>query len=336
VLKNTHVLHNHNATCYRKGSTPLETIVIGAGLSKAFGLPLAADLLPQMLGWHINRGNGHKVEPIIEFLKFFYPAFVDIAGWCPSAEDVMGMFDSAEEYSNLRAGAPGFRWREGKMAQLRMRFNSLMGQYLWAFQACMNDDTLAPLRKFVRNRGTRTAYVTFNYDLLLETALSQEAIPYSYRLDPSGQIVTLLKPHGSINWFLRSPGKMFAGKGWSTFGPNISVFDGLDPGLLPFGQRSWRQAALIAPTPHKQIAFAEMKRVWTSFSSAVHSSPTLLSIGYSMPEADRLARLVLNRASPKHGRRRITVVNPADVRAQYCQCISPDCIFVRKTFEQFV
>ena len=234
----------------------------------------------------------------------------------------MGMFDAAEEYSRLRGEhSRGFRWRGGRIAQLRICFNKLLAQYLWSFQTDIQASgyaVLDPLRRYVHSKGPRVTYVTFNYDLLLETALSLEGIQYSYRLDNTSKITTLLKPHGSINWFLRTSGKVFNMPIWAEFGPNISIFSGLDPALLPFRGDVWKQVMLIAPTPHKEFSLIEMKKTWTSFSSSVHAAPVLTVIGYSLPDADRVARLVLNRAGPKHSlNRQITVVNPADVKAAF-------------------
>jgi hypothetical protein len=341
MATNSHKLDPRKTSRFLKGKNPRETIIIGAGLSKAFGLPLADELLSKMIQWHASRPTSGAIEPILEFIEFFYPGFAPRTGQFPAAEDVMGMLDSAEEYSGLRqSDNRGFRWRGDKVPQLRFRFNKLLAQYLWSFQTDFEKVGYAPLdrlRRFVRQRGARVAYVTFNYDLLLETALSLEGMPYSYRLDPSGQTITVLKPHGSINWFIRSPSKIFSSTLWTEFGPSISIFNELELSALPFSDDRWKQVALVAPTPHKQIELLEMRKTWTSFSSAVMGTRRLTAIGYSMPDADRMARLVIGRAGPRFSQsRRITVINPADLRATYGRYVSPNCVFVLKKFEDYV
>jgi hypothetical protein len=339
MITNTHSLHSKSASCFIKGGTPKETIVIGAGLSRAFGLPLATELLPQMMRWCHANGKSASLQPINRFLTFFYPGYTGTGTYYPLAEDVLGMLDTAEDYQAIRSDSIGYKWRGDSISQIRVRFTKLLAQYLWSFQSELNKSgfsTLEPLRRFVRRNRTRVVYVTFNYDLLLESALSLEGIPYSYRLDPTSACVTVLKPHGSINWFIRTSGKMFTQADWTDFGPHISLFNPLLPETLPFYSSTWKQVAIIAPTPNKEILLPEMKKAWTAFSSAVHAAPSLLSIGYSLPDADRLARLVLQRAGPVHSQsRRITVVNPADVTRVYSQYVSPACTFIKKRFEDF-
>lgn len=340
MLVNTLTLKPSKASSYLKGKTPLETVVIGAGLSKTFGFPLATELLPRMIQWHASRGSRDSIRPILDFIHFFYPGFDTSTGQYPDAEDVMGMFDAVEEYSRLRhEGQKGFKWKGDIAVQLRIRFNKLLAQYLWSCHADMevnNHAQLEPLRRFVRSKGPRVTYVTFNYDVLLEAALSLEGIPYSYRLERVGTGTVVLKPHGSINWFIRTSSKLFEGPLWAELGPNVSVFRGLNRSLIPFTDENWKQVAIIAPTPHKVFPLFELKKTWTAFSSSVHSARSLTAIGYSLPDADRVSRLVLNRAGPRHDpSRTITVVNPADVTRVYSQYISPSCTFIRKRFEEY-
>jgi hypothetical protein len=47
-------------------------------------------------------------------------------------------------------------------------------------------------------RERKPLVISFNWDLLLEKSLSDARIQWSYELDLGG--VTILKPHGSINW----------------------------------------------------------------------------------------------------------------------------------------
>ena len=58
-------------TRYSKDNVPVETIVIGAGLSKNFGLPLANELLPKMFDWHASEKDPNKLDLVYEFLDFF-------------------------------------------------------------------------------------------------------------------------------------------------------------------------------------------------------------------------------------------------------------------------
>jgi hypothetical protein len=37
-----------------------KVVILGAGASKSFGLPLATELLPDMFGWHRARGGNRR------------------------------------------------------------------------------------------------------------------------------------------------------------------------------------------------------------------------------------------------------------------------------------
>lgn len=328
-------------TRFAKEHVPNETIVIGAGLSKAFGLPLADELLPMLAEWHSAR-SVDRLDLIYDFLEFFYPLFDRSTNMhFPPAEDVLGMLDTAAAYAEIRGRSRGYRWRKGRVSDTSRRFNRLLGEFLWSYQepyAKGADSTLSALRAFVRTRGNNIVYVTFNYDLLLETALSLEGMPYTYTLDQTQRRIVVLKPHGSVNWFVKHEGKVPRGyMKWIHLGTNIAVCETLDPRQLKFSKTKWKDAAIIAPTPNKQIEIEELKRIWTSFSSSITAAAKLTIIGYSLPSADRLARLVLHRAGPRHSRsKKIFIVNPDDVEQTYRQAISPDCIFIKARFQDWV
>jgi hypothetical protein len=224
----------------------------------------------------------------------------------------------------------------------------LLGEYLWSFQDTIRLKDFSTFRNFVRRNGPRVIYITFNYDLLLETALSAEKIPFCYCLAFSRKGVAVLKPHGSINWF-KAGRKLPPGvrsfelgdrkqqRGWAAQGESerIQACFTLDPKALRF--QRWKEPLIIPPTPTKQIENEDLKRIWAAFSSAVHTTRRLEIIGYSLPAADRLARLVLRKAGPPHSQRRlITVINPGKVKKVYRDAISATCRFACLYFNDWV
>jgi hypothetical protein len=326
-----------------------KVVVLGAGASKSFGLPLATELLPAMIKWHQGQGRGSKLKDIFEFLEYFYPSFRRSRSRFPPAEDVLGMMEVALEYAKIRSSiSRGNHWREELLKSIQSRFKRLLGEYLWAFQDGIKLSDLSTLRKFVRTNGTGIIYITFNYDLLLETALSAEKIPFCYALQFESGGVAVLKPHGSINWFAKTtklgPGvRAFdlgdgrVDRGWrkEKQSDRIQVCTTLSPGKLGF--RNWKEPVIIPPTPTKQIENQDLRRIWASFSSAIHTTKRLEIIGYSLPAADRLARLVLRKAGPPHSQnRQITIVNPGKVKKIYRDAISPKCNFARLYFNDWV
>jgi len=314
-----------------------QVVVFGAGVSKGLGVPLAKELLGEMVTWSEKSGITDYSAHLLRFLEEFYPRFDRYSGRFPLVEDVLGMLATAEQYNEIRGGSPGYKWRSGEINTIRNHFLKLIGLYLWSFQ-----DTFLKLgkdnylRMFVRTHGDKTAYVTFNYDLSLETALSLEKIPYSYGLPIPRDGVAVLKPHGSVNWFMRT--KAFPTLGpinWFSLGEQTVCFVDLHYSRLGF--RKPRPPLIVPPSPMKQIIYFELKKLWTAFSLIVHSTPSILIAGYSMSEADRLSRFILRRACrPPGTSRQIIVVNKDDLGDIYRSIVSLKCEFIPKRFEDWV
>jgi hypothetical protein len=221
----------------------------------------------------------------------------------------------------------------------RKQLVRLISEFLWSFQTETSFQKIDFIRNLVRQHRSRTIFVSFNYDLLLETALTLESIEFSYAIDKSDSSRNVvLKPHGSINWFTdaefpktkqwqQEKCVSFLGRVW-IYPEAIPSFmnTGINPGYI-----------LIAPTPHKQIELDFLKRQWTSFSSTIHSCPHVTIVGYSMPSADRLARIVLRRAgSPHNTSRRITVIDPnGDLEDHYKKNVSARVNFVQDFCENY-
>jgi hypothetical protein len=326
-----------------------KVVVLGAGVSRSFGLPLANDLLKDMIEWQKPRGKDKQLALIFDFLEYFYPAFRRNRAWFPPAEDVLAMMEVALEYGKIRSPTSrGNPWREDEVLKRRSTFLRLLCEYLWSFQERIRLSDFARFQEFVRLNGSSVIYITFNYDLLLESALSAEQIPFSYALQFNANEVAVLKPHGSINWFKRAT-KLADGVEVFDLGSHIDPWGvtkndpgdcikaclTLDPATLRF--QKWKEPVIVPPTPMKQIENPDLKRIWASFSSAVHATPRLEIIGYSLPVADRLARLVLRKAGPPHHHsRKIMVVNPGRVKKVYCEAIWKGCKFERIKFDAWV
>ena len=302
-----------------------------------------------MIEWQRQNGKTSDLERIFEFLEYFYPAFRRNHTKFPLAEDVLAMMEVALEYNKIRSSiSRGNRWRDGEIQNRKSTFLRLLCEYLWSFQESIRLTKFLPFQKFVRANGTGVIYVTFNYDLLLESALSVEQIPFSYTLQFNRNEVSVLKPHGSINWFKKST-NLATGTGAFVLGDHIDawgvvrndpgdcikVCPTLNPATLKF--RKWREPVIIPPTPMKQVENPDLKRIWASFSSAINATPRLEIIGYSLPVADRLARLVLRKAGPPHHHRRnIIVVNPGRVKKTYREAICEGCNFEKIKFDKWV
>ena len=196
-------------------------------------------------------------------------------------------------------------------------------------------DTLPPdwLLRFAGYLSSRASNViTFNYDLLFEKAVSYlnlvatwgdlYAIPLQGRSalgssgwlsarEPSGNVASLRKMHGSINWAYSGP----AGH------PSESI-------ILAPAPRDWRYKSqddappprwrhlyddlvpMIVPPTHTKNAFYQnraLRAQWRSAHTALAEAEELLIIGFSFPPGDLQVRHFV--ASALKADARITVVD---------------------------
>lgn len=319
-------------TRFTKGHSPRHVFVFGAGLSVPASLPPAASLLKRSFAWKSGFKNDINTNLIEAFCDYFYPGIDRTKGNYPDAEDMLGMMEAAQEYDGVRGRGRGYRWRAGYIADARKQLVRLLGEFLWSFQREELFGKIDHIRNIVRAHNSNTVFVTFNYDLLLETALTLEGIEFSYAIDRKNSTRNVvLKPHGSINWFYKS--EFSRVRKWqesecASFLDKVFVWEGIYPEFID--RKINPSYILIAPTPHKQIEYDFLKKQWTSFSSSIHSSPNITIVGYSLPAADRLARVVIRRSgSPHNVYRRITVIDPGELENHYRQIVSSRITYVQ-------
>ena len=189
-------------TRFAKGHSPKQVFVLGAGFSIPAGAPSAAHLLKRAALWNIATKRPINTNLVNSFCDYFYPSLVRAKAEFPDAEDMLGMMDAAQEYDSIRGRGRGYKWRTGYLLDARRQLVRLIGEFLWSFQDAAKFEKLGFIRNIVRRHPSNTIFVTFNYDLLLETALTLEGVEFSYAVDKTNSSRNvILKPHGSINWF---------------------------------------------------------------------------------------------------------------------------------------
>ncbi len=304
-------------------------VVLGAGFSKEFGYPLANELLREICN-HAPQ-NSQMVTDLNRFCSAFYNHFNQLEQNYPNIEDFLGMLDVAGQYADIRFSKNrGYYWRTGKVAEIERGIKRLIGEYFWSFQEKSRSADLSQIDAMVEHFGHNTIYVSFNYDLLLETALSRSGVRYTYGISNDPGAVSILKPHGSINWFYKEHFKPHQSIELIEYGDQLWVANTLD--FTDISRCKGMDPAIIAPTPSKKID-DELKKIWTGFSSSVHNARSLCIIGYSLANADRLTRLVLRRAGTGHSDcKKITVVRRSDCEAEYRRYISPYVKQIQSSF----
>jgi hypothetical protein len=184
------------------------------------------------------------------------------------------------------------------------------------------------LRPFIDQLVPEDTLITFNYDLVVETALYNRGLwnpSDGYGIELQGlprvceskkfpTLIPLYKLHGSLNWdhsalqlrfFYDNGSPIFPGY-LEDERPSLSVkYQGKHAG-------NWMMPSFI-----KEFSAPGLLSVWTKAFEAVQRAEEVVVIGYSLPEADSAACLLLG-TSGMAGKR-LTLVNPEaqSLRARY-------------------
>lgn len=197
-------------------------------------------------------------------------------------------------------------------------------------------DLDAVVRKELANADEGLVVVTFNHDLVLERVASNlprvantyclQSLYGDVALSPLNWNVarshpnhssgcqhqspfTLLKLHGSMNWLMRSikatpefstvfPPQRTKRKIYVGNHPNVLVDPKIRANRRP-GGRSWYLWPLVVPPIYDKQRITGMnllQEVWDRAESAISQADRLVLFGYSLPDADVLARQMLRTA----------------------------------------
>lgn len=188
--------------------------VLGAGFSRAGGLPLASELWPEVLRRGLKR-EGRAVKfrrDLDEYIEYRQGSFGETLTYeSINFEQFLGYLD-IDFHLGLRGSDT---WsRDGNEGQVVVK--TLIGQIL-------TEATPPPGRipqfyvDFARQLEPDDIVLTFNYDILLERALEKAGVKYRLFperfktvqdggmgiLDDRHDEVLLFKLHGSVDWFSR-------------------------------------------------------------------------------------------------------------------------------------
>jgi len=157
--------------------------------------------------------------------------------------------------------------------------------------------------------------VSFNWDLHLERVLTDAGIPWSYSLSTSG--VSILKPHGSINWsgHLRE-GLRAEYNGWHPLGHGSKIaYDSNNPLSNPNMQEinSDLRYMIYPGDPDLPTSDEDVKWIWSQVEHGLSDAESLVFIGYSLPDYDTFASTFFPRfASVKA----VEVYTPSDAHLE--------------------
>lgn len=265
------------------------TFVLGAGFSVDAGFPLVRDLL----------------ESVVGFMKFdrhsIYARHLERTFECPNGPfraglaeaDPGGKLQFEELFSKLRkmTNEPNYKGF-ARVTERDLRYGC--ARLFWYFHG-LNPFPGWHYRKFADRLicdSDCSTIVSFNWDVVAETALNEVHLLWSYSLGTPHE-VAVLKPHGSINWnsYLRNNLRNESGD-WQPIGPGSRFSymaeaplknpdqDMVNPDLL---------YALFPGDPDTPEHDEDLMRIWNDVEKELEASDKVVFIGYSLPDYDCFA-----------------------------------------------
>jgi hypothetical protein len=298
---------------------------LGAGFSRALGLPNTAELLTEVhrLAQARNLRIDNKLK---DAYNFFYPE--EATTFVPDVVDFFSVLRAYEDVSgSADGGTPRFRGgfkHPGLLTELRLAVVRLLCERLR--QVPIPPTGGWPKLEQMFSPGN--VVVTSNWDLFVEWYASQRGTRLRLGGDLNNTTLTLIKLHGSIDWTeprFRKPGYRISDfavlrelQNSSYTIHNITPDEMLRIRAVENVNRSWQFINARTSRPHmimmsqgKTVDMARMQSMWDDAYTALCAASELHIIGYSLPFDDVEIRTLL-RAGIGRGTSepRIVVHNP--------------------------
>lgn len=321
---------------------------LGAGFSKAFGLPLTSELLhclealaSEESGKFLNDGK-HLHERLGEVYRHLYPDGQN-SGFRPP---VMDFFSSLATYIDLSRSFNSTSFPGGNPRGFQRLLKLGIARILIdRTRSIASDHFRAPMLDSIVKPGG--IVITSNWDPVVEVAAKLKGVPYrrvrSRDSTVQSQELTLLKLHGSVDWVERRELK-------GSFDPadyrSLTTLTARREmrGKIPSDPSSvirvtwdlndaWRRIKSRSGAPYiltmaagKADDLGPLEGIWRDAYSLLSSARELHIIGYSMPDDDTEIRTLL-RAGVERGTKppEVYVRNPApDVHERIRRFVFPD------------
>jgi len=296
--------------------------VIGAGVSASSGIAVSNRILYEAIT-QLEEIDVSKVDRVHKLLHYLYPSFDKRIRNYPNVEDFLNLLEMAKKF-NTEEFITSELWSVPKLDEVKRITLKAITDYIWRLMA--NRQKQAVIREFVHgNLREGDTIITFNWDLTFEHALEEypgdPGFLYKYSSKRKRKYLSLLKPHGSIDWFERAAIKGLV---------RTSQIGILDEKLCYYPRFNRAEnpklsdipPAIVPPLADKQFELDFFKRTWRHVYKAVSDATELHAIGYSLPREDQFARLVFRRGirnnilkASRRGEQptKILVVNPDPV-----------------------
>lgn len=244
----------------------------------------------------------------MDFIKYLFPYFKSEWRNYPDIEELISLMDVYIEFSEKIKRKHSFSTDE--LFDLKADLLRAIGVYL-SDRSFLKEIEKSHLFRLVRTLKPGDVIITFNWDLLVEKALRKLRIVWHYDLIDNR--ISLLKPHGSIDWFDSKKVHLRKATSFRLMGEigRIRVFN-----YFRFPETEKRVApVIIPPTVKKKWPYREFSVIWRAVWKALRHADEINILGFSLPPEDLHVRFVMRSAIRANEEARqspltINLVNP--------------------------
>ena len=267
----------------------------------------------------MERMDSRKTDRIHSLLSYLYPNFDRHLRNYPNIEDFLNLLEMAKKFNTRFIKSD--LWSESKLEEVETFTLKAVTDYIWDRMA--DEKRQQVIRAFTRESlRPGDTIITFNWDLTLERQLEDyqrdPGFLYTYSSHRESAQFSLLKPHGSIDWFARKAVRKLVSRSQvGVLDKSLCFYPRFNRAEVP--ELAEVPPVIVPPIAAKEFGFNFLERTWRFAYWAVSQATDLHIIGYSLPREDQFARLVFRRAirnnilrasKRKKPRVKVRVVNP--------------------------
>jgi hypothetical protein len=332
--------------------------VLGAGFSKAAGMPLATELLPllleqldldemskwldglrQRLAW-LSGGNQEADSFSLNIEQIFHYAHFDI--------EVHRLRQHLATVG--RGDGPGAPWNQAESIGAWLSY--LEDALRDVIVKCEERARFEPIERWAKVVTERDTVLTFNYDTLAERSLARNDKAWNHGMGRKGERGTpVYKLHGSIDWIVAHRSESFSKldllfdkvnsnredgqtghveddcRLWrcKTLEQLKKWIEGRDFQLLP-KDASPRMVGIAGLGAYKELhQVPGLGRIWTRGMRALYEADMAIIVGFSMSDFDAMAQIQFAEVARARTREKrllpVVVVDPSRSKASKCRFV---------------
>lgn len=311
------------------------TFLLGAGASNPApsGIPTVKDLLPDLLirARRLDRPDLQKLADFCENSKIDniedLMTATQLSEFCSRNPSVLKLVEfllyrkeaETDEIYFRRAGRPASTADLSAVAFLQDTLQLLFGLLSSRMLPAQPNAGHSAIAMYVRN-NPGSAIVTTNYDCCMDLALQESSVVFSYLVEFANQkekahqkneIVSLIKLHGSLNWFYcgtcQQVNQINFGKTVEEYLRDENTYSVIAVCKECGGQR---RGLLVPPLAMKFDASPPLTPLIEKAQDNFSKADLIVVVGFSFAEADMYISRMLTKSMQRNEKVRVIVFDP--------------------------